>query len=120
MTDSFRAEFNPIDDESGEGSAEAAAGGESESTLCTDPVAALGSVTQLLRLKSPEHLGGDLHQDERCRTPPVRPLGGLRELLADVDADGWNSSSGREVLRLIRRECVGRVEPVDQSRRKSR
>ena len=106
MTDSFRAGLNPIDDESGEGSAEAAAGGESESTLCTDPVAAIGSVTQLLRFEPPEHLGGDFNQDEHCRTPPVRPLGRLRELLADVVADGWNSSSGLEVLRLIRRECV--------------
>jgi hypothetical protein len=35
-----------------------------------------------------------------------RRLGQLRQLLVDVDVDGWDSSSGREVLRLIRRECV--------------
>ena len=40
------------------------------------------------------------------RAASGRRLNRLRDLLADVDADGWNSSSGREVLRLIRRECV--------------
>ena len=32
--------------------------------------------------------------------------GGLRRLLAEVDADGWDSWSGREVVRLVRRRCV--------------
>ena len=40
------------------------------------------------------------------RAESGRRLNRLSDLLADVDADGWNSSSGLEVLRLIRRECV--------------
>gem|GEM_PF-1561946 len=44
----------------------------------------------------------------RATNEPARHgrLGGLRELLAGVDADGWNSLSGREVVRLIRRHCA--------------
>ena len=109
MTDSFRAELNTIDDESGAVSAEAATGGESESALCTDRVAAIGSVTGLLRLEPPKQFAGDFHQDGHCRTPSVRPLGRLRELLADVVADGWNSSSGLELAikpRGLRAGCL--------------
>ena len=40
------------------------------------------------------------------RAESGRRLNRLSDVLADVDADGWNSSSGLEVLRLIRRECV--------------
>src|SRR5664280_995589 len=40
------------------------------------------------------------------RAESGRRLNRLSDLLADLDADGWNSSSELEVLRLIRRECV--------------
>jgi hypothetical protein len=40
------------------------------------------------------------------RAESGRRLIRLSDLLADLDADGWNSSSELEVLRLIRRECV--------------
>ena len=41
-------------------------------------------------------------------TDPVRGgrLGRLKELLAGVDDDGWNSPAGQEVVRLVRRQCV--------------
>ena len=40
------------------------------------------------------------------RAESGRRLNRLSDLLADLDADGWNSSCELEVLRLIRRECV--------------
>ena len=50
--------------------------------------------------------GPALRCDENVDNADRLRLGQLGDLLVEVDIDGWDSSAGRAVLRLIRRECV--------------